>query len=151
MPIRLPVPWGVWGCVMRDLQARAGPGTGPSRPVDFYLGGCHFLALRADISLVQDDLTRKTVPKPREEPLCLGKLCLNRDICVCCPGGPRGTWTNFQSVLVEIKIAPGAPQSCQSACLYPGECGGMSCATSRPWPGPGRAGFRRATYATPLL
>ncbi len=34
MPIRLPVPWGVGGYVMRDLQALAGPETGrvPSRP-----------------------------------------------------------------------------------------------------------------------
>ena len=56
----------------------------------------------------------------------------------------------FFKCLVESKIAPGAPQSCQSACLYPGECGGMSCATSRPGTGPGRAGFRRATFAFAL-
>ena len=39
---------------------------------------------------------------------------------------------------------------CQAACLFPGECGGMSCATSRPGSGPGRAGFRLATMVFPL-
>ena len=61
-------------------QGPGDPGMGPGRPVDFYLGGCHFLALLAEISLVHDDLTRKTAPKHRQEPLCRGKLCLNRDI-----------------------------------------------------------------------
>ena len=28
MPRRLPVPWGVWGYVMRDLKAPVGPGPG---------------------------------------------------------------------------------------------------------------------------
>ena len=56
-------------------------------------------------------------------------------------GPPRGltkhvsTLGIFSKCLVENKIAPGAPFSCQTACLYPGECGGMSCATSRPGPG----------------
>ncbi len=45
----------------------------------------------------------------------------------------------FSKYFVENKIVPGAPQLCQAACLYPGECGGMSCATSslgRPRAGP---------------
>ena len=66
---------------MRDLQARVGPGPGrvPTLlPSDVSLSG-----LRVEISLVHNDLTQKTVPKDREEPLCQGKLCLNRDICVC--------------------------------------------------------------------
>ena len=48
------------------------------------------------------------------------------------------------------KIASGPPQSCHAACLYPGECGGMSCATSRPLSGPGRVSFRLATMVFPL-
>ena len=43
----------------------------------------------------------------------------------------------FPSVLVEMEIAPGAPQSCQSACLYPGECV-MRDLQARAGPGPGR-------------
>ncbi len=60
-------------------------------------------------------------------------------------GPPRGlmkknvsTLGNVSECLVENKIAPSAPQSCQAGCLYPGECGGMSRATSRPGPGPGQ-------------
>ena len=56
----------------------------------------------------------------------------------------------FSKCFHKNRIASGAPQSCHAACLYPGECGGMSCATSRPGPGPGRAGFRRATFAFAL-
>ncbi len=52
--------------------------------------------------------------------------------------------------MVENKIAPGAPQSCQTACQYHRECEGVSCATSRPGPGPGRAGFQLYTFALPL-
>ena len=66
---------------MRDLQARVGPGPGrvPTLlPSDMSLSG-----LRVEISLVHDDLTRQTVPKDHEEPLCPAKPCLNRDICVC--------------------------------------------------------------------
>ena len=66
---------------MRDLQARVGPGQGrvPTLlPSDVSLSG-----LRVEISLVHDDLTRQTVPKDHEEPLCTAKPCLNRDICVC--------------------------------------------------------------------
>ena len=69
-------------CLNRDICVRAvlvGHG-GLGR---CYLVTCHFLALRVEISLVHDDLTRQTVPKAREEPLCRSKLCLNRDICVC--------------------------------------------------------------------
>ena len=78
-----------------------------------YLVTCHFLALRAEISLVHDDLTRKTVPTHRQEPLCWGKPCLNRDICVCCPGRPRGglgrfkfyqVTCHFLALLVEISL-----------------------------------------------
>ena len=71
-------------------------------------------------------------------------------------GPPRGltkhvsTLGIFSKCWVENKIAPGAPFSCQTACLYHGECGGMSCATSRPGPGPGRAGFQLYTCALPL-
>ena len=59
------------------------------------------------------------------------------------------TW-NFSKCLVEHKIAPGAPQSCQTACRYHGQYGGKSCAASRPGPGPGRAGFQLYTFALPL-
>ena len=71
-------------------------------------------------------------------------------------GPPRGLTKHVSTLgicskcLVENKIAPGAPFSCQPACLYHGECGGMSCATSRPGPGPGRAGFQLYTFALPL-
>ena len=72
----------------------------------FYLVTCRFLALRVEISLVHDDLTRQTIPKPREEPVCPDKLCLNRDICVCCPGRPQGTWPLLPSD-VSLSGTPG--------------------------------------------
>ena len=56
----------------------------------------------------------------------------------------------FSKCFHKNKIASGPPQSCHAACLYPGECGGMSCATSRPLSGPGRVSFRLATVVFPL-
>ena len=56
----------------------------------------------------------------------------------------------FSRCFHKTEIASGPPQSCHAACLYPRECGGMSCATSRPLSGPGRVGFRLATVVFPL-
>ena len=56
----------------------------------------------------------------------------------------------FSKCFHKSTIASGPPQSCHATCLYPGECGGMSCATSRPRSGPGRVCFRLATTVFPL-
>ena len=79
----------------------SGPrGTWPLLPSDV-----SFLVLRVEISLVHDDLTRQTVPKDHEEPLCPAKPCLNRDICVCAVLVGHSTRTDsdrFLSVLVDF-------------------------------------------------
>ena len=57
----------------------------------------------------------------------------------------------FSKCLVEHKIAPGAPFSCQTACRYHAQCEGKSCAASRPGKGPGRAGSGISISAMPLV
>ena len=132
------------------LGPREGPGPGRFRNLD----------LRDASSFEAQDRRIMALPSPLQRGFDgQAHWCVTRVVgtpVAAYTGPPRGltkhasTLVMFSKCLVKHKIAPGASQSCQTACRYHGQCGGKLCAASRPGPGPGRAGFRLYTFALPL-